>query len=108
MEPAICPAFYVSEVGKNVFNFKKSLYRKRFTVYFGYWLSTKWAVPSGQKTFSPMLTFAKRRLHSVNCLSHPSQSRDNIFFISPLYDKCHKLLIRVTKHVSPFDHNFVH
>jgi len=36
-------------------------------------------VPSGQKTFSPRVTFAKRRLHSLSCFSHPSQSRDNIF-----------------------------
>ena len=43
-----------------------------------YWLSTKWAVPSGQKTFSPKETRVKRRLHSKRCLSHPSQSRDNI------------------------------
>ena len=54
-------------------------------------------MPSGQKTFSPRITFAKRRWQSWSCLSHPSQSRDNIFFISPTYDACHKLLIRVSK-----------
>jgi len=43
-----------------------------------YLLSTRWAVPSGQKTFSPIQTLVKRRLHSKSCLSQPSQSRDNI------------------------------
>ena len=31
---------------------------------FNYLLSTRWAVPSGQKTFSPKQTWEKRRLHS--------------------------------------------
>ena len=72
----------VEEAGKKI----------AFLVDFNYLLSTRCAVPSGQKTLSPKETWAKRRLHS-SCISHPSQSRDNI--ITPCYDTCHKLLIRL-------------
>jgi hypothetical protein len=50
-------------------------------------------VPSGQKTFSNKVTFAKRRWHSWSCLSHPSQSRDNIFSFHLSMTRRHKLLI---------------
>jgi hypothetical protein len=75
-------------------NKERLIYLAIQLVDFGYCLSTRWAVPSGQKTFSPTVTLAKRRLHSDSCLSHPSQSRDNI--LSPCYDTCHKLLIRLS------------
>ena len=87
-----CPLLIILIILKKNTLLKKR-HSQRSNRLIGYWLSTRWAVPSGQKTFSPRVTFAKRRLHSVSCLSHPSQSRDNIlsfhlnmtFVISCLY-----------------------
>ncbi|MGA2524477.1 MAG: hypothetical protein ABSF65_10055, partial [Candidatus Bathyarchaeia archaeon] len=39
-------------------------------------------------------TWAKRSLHSESCLSHPSQSRDNIS--TPNHDTRHKSLIQLS------------
>ena len=64
-------------MGKVVQTLLKKLKKIVLLVDFNYLLSTRWAVPSGQKTLAPTETWVKRRLHSA-CISQPSQSRDNI------------------------------